>query len=98
MTQDDIVHVVNLNCQEENDMEKEIRRRPGRKLGAEKRRAARKEIEKLVYEKEFTLLDRKYQVAIMQLVPGLKEPSWEERELFWGTEVFPEERRMRDAL
>ncbi len=48
-------------------------KRPGRKLGAEKRRIAREIIRDFISSEDWKNLDRKVQLAILQLAPSIKE-------------------------
>lgn len=58
----------------------EVKKRPGRKLAAEKRRIARETMKQFIGTPEFYSLDRKVQLAILQLCPSVKEPAREEEE------------------
>ncbi len=51
---------------------KEKKRRPGRKIEAEKRRIARETIEDFAQTEGFRELDRKVQIAIIQLNPRMR--------------------------
>ncbi|MCR5731384.1 MAG: hypothetical protein K6G51_00360 [Sphaerochaetaceae bacterium] len=59
----------------------EVKKRPGRKLAAEKRRIARETMKSFIGSPEFYALDRKVQVAILQLCPSVKEPKREEENI-----------------
>ncbi|MBR1919424.1 MAG: hypothetical protein IJ831_07345 [Spirochaetales bacterium] len=73
----------------------EIKKRPGRKIAAEKRRIARETMKSFIGSKEFYALDRKVQIAILQLCPSVKEP---EREEEIDIRPFVTYRELRHAL
>ncbi len=73
----------------------EIKKRPGRKLAAEKRRIARETMKGFIGSEEFYALDRKVQLAILQLCPSVKEP---ERKEEYDISPFVTYREFRHAL